>query len=87
MSKSLKSKLIQLPTIPLLDQASSPEEKKAGVDLKLITSEGFLDQSFAVDMTLKQTLGILHAQEKGKTSSFQEIIMVPIRNLHTVTSR
>lgn len=52
-------------TIPLLDQASSPEEKKAGVELKLITSEGFLDQSFAVDTILKQTLGILHAQEKG----------------------
>ena len=52
-------------TIPLLDQASSPEEKKAGVELKLITSEGFLDQSFAVDTTLKQTLGTLHVQEKG----------------------
>ena len=51
--------------IPLLDQASSSEEKKAGIELKLITSEGFLDKSFAVDTTLKQTLGILHAQEKG----------------------
>ena len=52
-------------TIPLLDQASLSEEKKAGVELKLTTSEGFLNQSFAVDTTLKRTLGILHAQEKG----------------------
>ncbi len=50
-------------TVKLLDHATIQDEE--GVALRFTTSEGLLDQTFPLDTTTKQTLGILNPEGKG----------------------